>query len=190
MTPEVARVLRFCRVLASQAGSADDCRYPLQPKRRRSDRTTTEPPTPAKAKAAAAVPRSAAKSPWRPRPAGQWLSERLGQPFVVENRPGAATDITTEAAVRAPANGYTLLLVTASNAINATLYDKLGFNFTRDIMPVGSIGRVSNVMLIHPSFPTKILPEFISYGKANPGKVNMASAGNGRPSHSAGELSK
>ena len=106
---------------------------------------------------------------------GQWLSERLGQPFVIENRPGAASNIATEAVVRAPADGYTLLLVGAPNAINATLYDKLNFNFIRDIAPVAGISRVPIVMVVNPSVPAKTVPEFIAYAKANPGKINMAS---------------
>ena len=110
---------------------------------------------------------------------GQWLSERLGQPFVIENRPGAGGNIATEAVVRAPADGYTLLLVNAANAINATLYDKLNFNFIRDIAPVASIIREPSVMVVNPSVPAKTVPEFIAYAKANPGKINMASAGNG-----------
>ena len=121
---------------------------------------------------------------------GQWLSERLGQPFVIENRPGAGTNIGTEAVVRAPADGYTLLLVGSSSAINATLYDKLTFNFIRDIAPVASIIRQPNVMLVNPSVPAKTVPEFIAYAKANPGKINMASAGNGSSSHVFGELFK
>jgi len=100
---------------------------------------------------------------------GQWLSERLGQPFVIENRPGANSNIGTEAVVRAAADGYTLLLVTASNAINATLYDKLGFNFIRDIAPVAGIIRYPLVMQVNPSFPPKTVPEFISHTKSNPG---------------------
>jgi tripartite-type tricarboxylate transporter receptor subunit TctC len=120
---------------------------------------------------------------------GQWLSERLGQPFFIDNRPGAGTNIGTEAVVRAPADGYTLLLVGSSNAINATLYDKLTFNFIRDIAPVASI-RQPNVMLVNPSVPAKTVPEFIAYAKANPGKINMASAGNGSSSHVFGELFK
>jgi tripartite-type tricarboxylate transporter receptor subunit TctC len=121
---------------------------------------------------------------------GQALSERLGQPFVIENRPGAAGNIGTEAVVRAPADGYTLLLVGGWNAINATLYDRLSFNFIRDIAPVASISREPNVIAVHPSVPAKTLPEFIAYAKANPGKVNMASGGNGTPSHVSGELFK
>jgi tripartite-type tricarboxylate transporter receptor subunit TctC len=121
---------------------------------------------------------------------GQWLSERLGQTFVIENRPGANSNIATEAVVRAPADGYTLLLINPANAINATLYDKLNFNFIRDIAPVAGIIRVPLVMEINPSVPAKTVPEFIAYAKANPGKVNMASAGNGTPQHVSGELFK
>jgi tripartite-type tricarboxylate transporter receptor subunit TctC len=121
---------------------------------------------------------------------GQWLSERLGQQFVIDNRPGSGGNIGTEAAVRAPADGYTLLLVGGWNAINATLYDKLNFNFLRDIMPVASIGGAPYVMVINPSLPAKTVPEFIAYAKANPGRVNMASAGTGAPSHVSGELFK
>src|SRR5437016_164036 len=121
---------------------------------------------------------------------GQRLSERLGQPFVVENRPGAGGNIATEAVVRALPDGYTLLLVTAANAINATLYDKLSFVFIRDIAPVAGIFRVPQVMEVNPSFPAKTVPEFIAFAKANPGKVNMASAGIGSVHHVAGELFK
>jgi tripartite-type tricarboxylate transporter receptor subunit TctC len=121
---------------------------------------------------------------------GQGLSERLGQPFVIENRPGAGTNIGTEAVVRAPADGYTLLLVTAESAINASLYDKLNFNFIRDITPVASIARAPFVMVVNPSFPAKTVPEFITYAKAHPGKVNMASAGIGTANHIFGEQFK
>jgi len=121
---------------------------------------------------------------------GQWLSERLGQQFVIENRPGAGTNIATEMVVRAPADGYTLLLVGAYNAINATLYEKLNFNFIRDIAPVASIGRVPLIMVVNPSVPAKTVPEFIVFAKANPGKISMASAGNGSTPHVAGELFK
>jgi tripartite-type tricarboxylate transporter receptor subunit TctC len=121
---------------------------------------------------------------------GQWLSERLGQPFVVENRTGAATNIATEAVVRAPADGYTLLFVTMANAINATLYDKLNFNFIRDIAPVAAIIVVPNVMVVNLSVPARTVPEFIAYAKANPGKLTMASSGIGAPSHVFGELFK
>jgi tripartite-type tricarboxylate transporter receptor subunit TctC len=121
---------------------------------------------------------------------GQWLSERLGQPFVIENRPGAGNNIGTETVVRAPPDGYTLLQVSNASAINATLYDKLNFNFIRDIAPVAGIIRLPQVMEVNPSFPAKTVPDFIAYAKANPGKLNMASAGNGTPGHVAGELFK
>jgi tripartite-type tricarboxylate transporter receptor subunit TctC len=121
---------------------------------------------------------------------GQWLSERLGQPFVIENRPGASTNIATEAVVRATADGYTTLMAGPANAINASLYDKLGFDFIRDIAPVAGITREPLVMEVHPSLPTKTVPELIAYGKANPGKINMASPGNGSSGHVAGELFK
>jgi len=121
---------------------------------------------------------------------GQWLSERLGQQFVIENRTGAATNIGTEAVARAPADGYTLLLAHTANAINATLYEKLNFNFIRDITPVAGIIRVPSVMVVNPSLPTKTVPEFIAYAKANPGKINMGSGGAGGPDHMSGELFK
>ena len=119
-----------------------------------------------------------------------WLSERLGQPFIVENRPGAGSNIATEAVVRAAPNGYALLLVTASNAMNTTLYDSLNFNFVRDIAPVASIAGTPFVMQVNPGFPARTLPEFIAYAKANPGKVNMASIGNGTAPHVFGEMFK
>jgi tripartite-type tricarboxylate transporter receptor subunit TctC len=121
---------------------------------------------------------------------GQWLSERLGQQFIVENRTGAGTNIATEAVTRAAADGYTLLLVTASNFINATLYEKLNFNFMRDIDPVVLLSREPNVMVVHPSVPANTVPEFIAIARANPGKITMASGGNGAPSHVTGELFK
>ena len=121
---------------------------------------------------------------------GQWLSERLGQPFIIENRPGAGSNIGTEAVVRALPDGHTLLLVTSTNAINATLYNKLNFNFIRDIVPIASIYRAPLVMEVIPSVPVKTVPEFIAYAKANPGKINMASTGIGTPQHVAGELFK
>jgi tripartite-type tricarboxylate transporter receptor subunit TctC len=121
---------------------------------------------------------------------GQWLSERLGQSFVIENRPGGGTNIATEAAVRAAPDGYTLLLVAPANAINATLYDKLNFNFLRDIEPVAGIIRFPNVVVVNPSLPIKSIPELIAYAKANPGKLNMASSGNGSTIHMSGELFK
>jgi tripartite-type tricarboxylate transporter receptor subunit TctC len=120
---------------------------------------------------------------------GQWLSERLGQPFIIENRVGATGNIATEAVVRAPPDGYTLLMVLATNAINATLYDKLNFNFIRDIAPVASVNRVPQVIDVHPSVPLRTVPELIAYAKANPGKLNMGSPIAG-PQHVAGELFK
>jgi tripartite-type tricarboxylate transporter receptor subunit TctC len=121
---------------------------------------------------------------------GQWLSERLGQPFVVENRPGGGTNIGTEAVVRASADGYTLLWAASPNAINATLYDKLNFNFIRDIAPVAGIIRVPFVMLVNPSFSATTVPEFIAYARTHPGMINFASGGTGYASHLAGELFK
>src|SRR6478609_60654 len=124
------------------------------------------------------------------RPMAQWLSERLGQPFVIENRPGAGSNIGTEAVVRAPPDGYTLLLAYSSNAINATLYNKLNFNFIRDIAPVASISRETTVMVVNPSFPAKTVPEFVAFAKANSGQINFASGGHGTPPHVVGELFK
>ena len=121
---------------------------------------------------------------------GQWLSERLRQQFLIENRPGAGTNVATEAVVRAAPDGYTLLLVLPPNAINAALYEKLNFDFIRDIVPVAGIMRTPLVMEVNPSFPAKTVAEFIGYAKANPGKINMASAGNGTSGHVAGELFK
>jgi tripartite-type tricarboxylate transporter receptor subunit TctC len=121
---------------------------------------------------------------------GQWLSERLRQQFVIENRPGAGSNIATEAVVRAAPDGHTLLLVGASAAINATLYRNLSFNFLRDIAPVASMFRVPLVMEVNPSFQAKTVPEFLAYARANPGKLNMASGGNGTPAHVSGELFK
>jgi tripartite-type tricarboxylate transporter receptor subunit TctC len=121
---------------------------------------------------------------------GQWLADRLGQPFVIENRPGAGTNIAAELVVRAQADGHTLLLVTSVNATNTTLYEKLSFDFIRDIVPVAGITREPLIMQVNPSLPVKTVPEFIAYAKANPGKINMASAGNGTGPHVAGELFK
>jgi tripartite-type tricarboxylate transporter receptor subunit TctC len=120
----------------------------------------------------------------------RWVSERLGQQFIVENRPGAGTNIATEAVVNARPDGHTLLMISSSNAINATLYDKLNYDFIRDIAPVASIGNFPLVMQVHPSVPAKTIPEFIAYAKANPGKISMASAGIGNQTHVAGELFK
>jgi tripartite-type tricarboxylate transporter receptor subunit TctC len=121
---------------------------------------------------------------------GQWLSERLGQPFVIDNRPGGGSNIATEAVVKAPPDGHTLLLATGANAINATLYEKLNFNFIRDIAPVAGIIVVANVMVVHPSVPAKTVPELIAYAKANPGKITIASGPIGGPAHVAAELFK
>jgi tripartite-type tricarboxylate transporter receptor subunit TctC len=121
---------------------------------------------------------------------GQSLSERLGQPFVVENRPGAGGNIATEAAVKAPPDGYSLLLVSTPDAINVTLYDKLNFNFSRDIGAVAGVVRLPGVMVVNPSVPAKTVPEFLAYARDNPGKINMASAGKGSSGHISGELFK
>jgi tripartite-type tricarboxylate transporter receptor subunit TctC len=121
---------------------------------------------------------------------GQHLSEKLGQQFVIENRPGAANNLGTEAVVRAPADGYTLLLVNPANAINTSLFEKLNFNFMQDIAPVAAFLRAPNVMEVNPSVPAKTVPEFIAYAKANPGKINLASSGNGTSIHMSGELFK
>jgi tripartite-type tricarboxylate transporter receptor subunit TctC len=121
---------------------------------------------------------------------GRWLSERLGQPFVIDNRPGAAANIGTEAAVRAPADGYTLLIVGTTQATNAALYDKVNFDLIRDIAPIAGVFRGALVIVVHPSVPARSVPEFIAYAKANPHKVNMASSGAGAASHLAGELFK
>jgi tripartite-type tricarboxylate transporter receptor subunit TctC len=121
---------------------------------------------------------------------GPWLSGRFGQQFVVENRPGGGSNIGTQAVMRAPPDGYTLLLVSTTNAINATLYDRLNFDFLRDILPVAGIIRLPLVMVVNPSVPAKTVPEFIAYAKANPGKINFGSPGIGTPGHVAGELFK
>jgi tripartite-type tricarboxylate transporter receptor subunit TctC len=120
----------------------------------------------------------------------QWLSERLGQPIVIENRPGAGSNIATETVVNAPPDGYTLLMISPAHAVNATLYDKLNYNFIRDIAPVAGLTREANVMVVNPAFPAKSVGEFIAYAKANPGRINMASSGNGTSVHVAGELFK
>src|SRR5713101_6448213 len=121
---------------------------------------------------------------------GQWLSERLGQSFVIENRPGAGSNIATEVVVNAPPDGYTLLSITPAQAINATLYEMLNFNFIRDIAPIASFSREQNVMVVNTSVPTKTVPEFIAYAKSHPGLINMASSGNGTSVHVVGELFK
>jgi tripartite-type tricarboxylate transporter receptor subunit TctC len=124
------------------------------------------------------------------RPMGQWLSDRLGQRFIIENRPGGSNNIGTEAVVRSPADGYTLLLINDVNAVNATLFEKLNFNFIRDIAPVAGVFRAPLLMVVNPSVPTKTVSEFIAYAKANPGKLSYASAGNGSGGHMSGELFK
>jgi tripartite-type tricarboxylate transporter receptor subunit TctC len=121
---------------------------------------------------------------------GQWLSERLRQPFIIENRPGAATNIAMEAVARAPADGYTLVMISSTNTVNATLYDKLSFNFARDIAPVTAIAWVPIVLEVHPSVPARTFPGLITYAKANAGKLSLASPGTGTPAHVAGELFK
>jgi len=121
---------------------------------------------------------------------GQWLSERLGQTFVIENRPGASSNLATQLVIDAPPDGHTLLLASLANAVNAALYENLNFDFSRDIAPVAGISRDPNVVVVNPAFPTRTLPEFIAYTKANPGKINMASPGVGTSPHMAGELFK
>ena len=121
---------------------------------------------------------------------GQWLSERLGEQFIIDNRPGVGSNLATDAVVKAPPDGYTLLEVSSANAVNAALYNELSFNFIRDISPVASLVRVPGVMEVNPSFPAKTVPEFIAYAKANPGKINMASGGIGSIQHAYGELFK
>ena len=121
---------------------------------------------------------------------GQWLTERLSQPFIIDNRPGASSNIGTEAVVKASPDGHTLLMVSTTNAINATLYDKLSFDILRDIAPVAALTREPHVIVLNPSVPAKTLPEFIAYAKVNPGKINMASPGKGTGPHIAGELFK
>jgi tripartite-type tricarboxylate transporter receptor subunit TctC len=124
------------------------------------------------------------------RPMGQWLSERLGQPFIIENRPGAGSNLATEAVARAPADGHTLLMIGPTQVMNISLYERLNFDFLRDISPVGGVTLTSLVMVVNPSVPAKTAAEFIAYAKANPGKINMASSGNGTINHIAGELLK
>src|SRR5262245_24087340 len=121
---------------------------------------------------------------------GAHLAERLGQQFVVENKPGAGSNIATEAAINSPPDGYTILVCASANTINATLYKKLAFDFVRDTVPIAGLARVPNALLVHPSVPARTVPEFIAYAKANPGKINMASSGNGTTVHLAGEMFK
>jgi tripartite-type tricarboxylate transporter receptor subunit TctC len=121
---------------------------------------------------------------------GQWLQERLGQPFIIENRPGASSNVATEAVVNSPPDGHTLLLVVTANAINATLFERLNFNFIRDIAPVAGISRDPNALVVNPSVPAKTFGEFVAYAKANPGEISIASPGRGTPAHVAGELLK
>src|SRR5262245_11325287 len=121
---------------------------------------------------------------------GQWVSERLGQPVVIDNRPGAGTNLATESVVNSPPDGYTLLMASTAAFTNATLYDNLRFNFIRDIAPVASLSRGAFVMVVNPTFPAKTIPEFIAHAKANPGKVNVASGGIGTANHVAGEMFK
>src|SRR6267142_367657 len=124
------------------------------------------------------------------RPMGQWLSERLGQPFIIENRPGAGSNLATEAVARAPADGHTLLMIGPTQVMNISLYERLNFDFLHDISPVGGVTLTSLVMVVNPSVPAKTAAAFIAYAKANPGKINMASSGNGTINHIAGELLK
>ena len=121
---------------------------------------------------------------------GQWLQERLGQPFIIENRPGVSSNVATDAVVNSPPDGHTLLLVVTANAINATLFEQLNFNFIRDIAPVAGISRYPNALVVNPSVPAKTFGEFVAYAKANPGKISIASPGRGTPAHVAGELLK
>jgi tripartite-type tricarboxylate transporter receptor subunit TctC len=170
--PNIARFGVFCMLLLACAGSASALDYPTKPVRW-----------------IVGYP-AGGSTDILARLLGQWLSARLGQQFVIENRPGASNNIGTEQVVRASPDGYTLLLVNPANAINATLYEKLSFNFIRDIAPVVGIIRVPNVMEVNPSVPAKTVPEFIAYAKANPGKINLASSGNGTSIHMSGELFK
>ena len=174
MRPSVSfvRVFAVCLLMLGSIGSAAALDYPTRPVR------WVVPYTPGGGTDITA------------RIMAQWLSERLGQQFVIENKPGAGNNIGTETVVHSPADGYTLLLVNPANAINATLYPKLSFNFLRDIVPVGGVMRVPNVMEVNPDVPAKTVAEFIAYAKANPGKVNWATSGNGTSVHLSGELFK
>ena len=174
MRPSVSfvRVFAVCLLMLGSIGSAAALDYPTRPVR------WIVPYTPGGGTDITA------------RIIAQWLSERLGQQFVIENKPGAGNNIGTETVVHSPPDGYTLLLVNPANAINATLYPKLSFNFLRDIVPVGGVMRVPNVMEVNPDVPAKTVAEFIAYAKANPGKVNWATSGNGTSVHLSGELFK
>ena len=174
MRPSVSfvRVFAVCLLMLGSIGSAAALDYPTRPVR------WVVPYTPGGGTDITA------------RIMAQWLSERLGQQFVIENKPGAGNNIGTETVVHSPPDGYTLLLVNPANAINATLYPKLSFNFLRDIVPVGGVMRVPNVMEVNPDVPAKTVAEFIAYAKANPGKVNMGSGGAGTSVHMSGELFK
>jgi len=174
MRPSVSfvRVFAACLLMLGSIGSAAALDYPTRPVR------WVVPYTPGGGTDITA------------RIMAQWLSERLGQQFVIENKPGAGNNIGTETVVHSPPDGYTLLLVNPANAINATLYPKLSFNFLRDIVPVGGVMRVPNVMEVNPDVPAKTVAEFIAYAKANPGKVNWATSGNGTSVHLSGELFK
>ncbi len=174
MRPSVSfvRVFAVCLLMLGSIGSAAALDYPTRPVR------WVVPYTPGGGTDITA------------RIMAQWLSERLGQQFVIENKPGAGNNIGTETVVHSPPDGYTLLLVNPANAINATLYPKLSFNFLRDIVPVGGVMRVPNVMEVNPDVPAKTVAEFIAYAKANPGKVNWATSGNGTSVHLSGELFK
>ena len=174
MRPSVSfvRVFAACLLMLGSIGSAAALDYPTRPVR------WVVPYTPGGGTDITA------------RIMAQWLSERLGQQFVIENKPGAGNNIGTETVVHSPPDGYTLLLVNPANAINATLYPKLSFNFLRDIVPVGGVMRVPNVMEVNPDVPAKTVAEFIAYAKANPGKVNWATSGNDTSVHLSGELFK
>ena len=170
--PKIAHIGIFCMLSLACAGSASAIDYPTKP-----------------VHVIVGYP-AGGSTDIVARLIGQWLSARLGQQFIIENRPGAGNNIGTEQVTRAAPDGYTLLLVNPANAINATLYQKLNFNFIRDIAPVAGVIRVPNVMEVHPSVPAKTVPEFMAYVKANPGKVNLASSGNGTSIHMSGELFK
>ena len=170
--PSIARLFAICLAGMTLAGHAFALDYPTRPVRW----IVTYPP--------------GGGTDITARIVAQWLSERLGQQFVIENKPGGGNNIGTEAAIHSPPDGYTLMLVNPANAINTTLYPKLSFNFIRDTAPVAGIMRVPNVMEVNPSVPAKTVAEFIAYAKANPGKINWATSGNGTSVHLSGELFK